>query len=101
MAFPDVDPFSIALPSFSPIGRYHHANYPSPGRAIYELGDSYNHPHLWYSTSELIRALELFIASGDQLSETSTYRFHIFRFRSMKHDIEFYVLCLCNLKSFL
>ncbi|XP_022885234.1 alpha-N-acetylglucosaminidase-like isoform X1 [Olea europaea var. sylvestris] len=77
VAFPDVDPFSIALPSFSPIGRYHHANYPSPGRAIYELGDSYNHPHLWYSTSELIRALELFIASGDQLSETSTYRYDL------------------------
>ncbi|KAL0421836.1 UNVERIFIED_CONTAM: Alpha-N-acetylglucosaminidase [Sesamum latifolium] len=35
------------------------------------------HPHLWYSTSEVIRALQLFIASGDQLSESNTFSYDL------------------------
>ncbi|PIN26471.1 Alpha-N-acetylglucosaminidase [Handroanthus impetiginosus] len=73
VAFPDIDPNSI---------------FTSPllSRAMYEqIRDSYTHPHLWYLTSEVIRALELFIASGDHLSESNTYRFEFF----ITHRINF------------
>ncbi|KAJ6387074.1 hypothetical protein OIU78_016906 [Salix suchowensis] len=39
--------------------------------------DSYDHPHLWYSTTEAVRALELFIAGGDELSGSSTYSYDL------------------------
>lgn len=56
VAFPDVDPSLLS-------------------RAIIKkITDSFDRPHLWYSTSEVIYALELFISSGDELSKSSTYR---------------------------
>ncbi|KAG8388629.1 hypothetical protein BUALT_Bualt02G0145300 [Buddleja alternifolia] len=76
VAFPDIDPNSIfTSPLLSQSVKH---NLQSLRRAIYEqTSDSYTHPHLWYSTSEVIRALELFIASGDQLSESNTYRYDL------------------------
>lgn len=72
MAFPDVDPSFIAR---RPQG-YHQNEKPSPSRraVLKETTDSFERPHLWYSTSEVIHALELFIASGDELSDSNTYR---------------------------
>ncbi|KAL7115177.1 hypothetical protein ACP275_04G169100 [Erythranthe tilingii] len=80
MYFPDVDPNSIgASPLLSSPAKHHsYDNHQSLRRAIYEIrSDSYTHPHLWYSTSEVIRALKLFIASGDYLSDSNTYKYDL------------------------
>ncbi|GAV87569.1 NAGLU domain-containing protein/NAGLU_N domain-containing protein/NAGLU_C domain-containing protein, partial [Cephalotus follicularis] len=74
VAFPDVDPYSISTLH----GRYHHYDKPISRRAVLkENTDSYNQPHLWYSPSEVIHALELFIACGDELSGSDTYRYDL------------------------
>lgn len=71
VAFPDVDPFFIS----GAHKRIHHYGKPvSRSAVIKSQTDSYDHPHLWYSTSEVIQALELFIASGEELSASNTYR---------------------------
>lgn len=71
VAFPDVDPSFISIP---PEECQPNEN-PVAGRAVLkEITDSFDQPHLWYSTSEVIRALEIFIASGDELSESNAYR---------------------------
>ncbi|KAK4493383.1 hypothetical protein RD792_017717 [Penstemon davidsonii] len=73
VSFPDVDPNSIYTSAQLTL-----SDHSSPRRAIYELkSDSYTHPHLWYSTSEVIRALQLFIATGEQLIESDTYRYDL------------------------
>lgn len=69
VAFPDVDP---SLISVQREWSYHHGN-PESRIVINEVTDSYDRPHLWYSTSEVIRSLKLFISSGDKLSSSSTY----------------------------
>lgn len=73
VAFPDADPSSI---SFSQL-RYHHYGKPLLRRAVLneETGLT-DYPHMWYSTSEVVRALELFLAGGNQLQSSNTYRFH-------------------------
>lgn len=73
MAFPDVDPSFIARP---PQGYYQNEKSLVSRRAelLEEVTDSFERPHLWYSTSEVVHALELFIASGDELSGSNTYR---------------------------
>lgn len=77
MAFPDVDPSFISVLH----ERYNHQRKSLSRRAaIEQITDSFDKPHLWYSTSEVIRALELFIASGDELSESNTYRLAFFQF---------------------
>ncbi|KAM1295527.1 hypothetical protein FF1_015469 [Malus domestica] len=74
VAFPDVDPSLISTLSE---GR-HQNEKPVAGSAVLkEVTDSFDRPHLWYSTSEVIHALELFIASGDELSESSAYRYDL------------------------
>ncbi|KAG2679038.1 hypothetical protein I3760_11G031700 [Carya illinoinensis] len=62
VAFPDVDSSFIFVPH-ERSNRYGKSE--SRRAAIEEVRDSFDQPHLWYSTSEVIRALELFIASGD------------------------------------
>ena len=47
-----------------------------------ENSDSYDHLHLWYSTSEVIHALELFIMGGEELSGSSTYRLAFWSFKT-------------------
>ncbi|KAK7828801.1 alpha-n-acetylglucosaminidase [Quercus suber] len=74
VAFPDVDPSFISVPH----ERYNHQRKSLSRRAaIEQITDSFDKPHLWYSTSEVIHALELFIASGDELSESNTYRYDL------------------------
>lgn len=61
VAFPDVDPSFISRRAF-----------------LKEETDAYDLPHLWYSTSEVIRALELFITDGVELSSSSSaYRYDL------------------------
>lgn len=75
MSFPDVDPSFISIP---PEECQPNEN-PVAGRAVLkEITDSFDQPHLWYSTSEVIHALEIFIASGDELSESNAYRLALF-----------------------
>ncbi|KAE8735017.1 hypothetical protein F3Y22_tig00000495pilonHSYRG00003 [Hibiscus syriacus] len=74
VAFPDVSPFFISLP----LERYQHYGKPTSRRAVLrEKTNAYEQPHLWYSTSEVIKALELFIASGNELSASSTYSYDL------------------------
>ncbi|XP_075480477.1 alpha-N-acetylglucosaminidase-like [Primulina tabacum] len=79
MYFPDADPNSISTSLHLPLSGQHNKNHQILGRrAIYEQTSySYTHPHQWYSTSEVIRALQLFIAGGDQLHESNTYRYDL------------------------
>ncbi|XP_065876467.1 alpha-N-acetylglucosaminidase-like [Euphorbia lathyris] len=74
VAFPDIDPFVISVRH----ERHHHNGKPVSRRAVLkEVSDSYEHPHLWYSTSEVVGALEIFIASGDELSGSSTFSYDL------------------------
>ncbi|XVF09218.1 hypothetical protein REPUB_Repub07fG0073100 [Reevesia pubescens] len=74
VSFPDVSPSFISLPRES----YQHYGKPTSRRVILrEQTDAYDQPHLWYSTSEVIKALELFIASGDELSTSNTYSYDL------------------------
>ncbi|XVE57074.1 hypothetical protein DITRI_Ditri04bG0062700 [Diplodiscus trichospermus] len=74
VAFPDVSPSFISLPH----ERYQHYGKSTSRRVVLrEKTDVYDQPHLWYSTSEVIKALELFIASGDELSTSNTYSYDL------------------------
>ncbi|KAG8097408.1 hypothetical protein GUJ93_ZPchr0013g37055 [Zizania palustris] len=42
-----------------------------------EVSGSLPHPHLWYSTKEAIKALELFLNAGKDLSKSLTYRYDL------------------------
>lgn len=79
MAFPNVDPsFIFVLHERS----NRCGKFESRRATIEEITDSFDQPHLLYSTSEVIRALEHFIASGDELSESITYRLSFFWFET-------------------
>ncbi|KAL5076345.1 hypothetical protein RYX36_015329 [Vicia faba] len=73
VAFPDVNPSLLSLHN------EHSRPYTKPNSRtiIQEVTDSFDRPHLWYSTSEVIYALELFISSGDELSKSSTYKYDL------------------------
>ncbi|XP_050223887.1 alpha-N-acetylglucosaminidase-like [Mercurialis annua] len=74
VAFPDIDPFSISVRK----NRHHYNGKPVSRRAVLkENSNSYDHPHIWYSTSEVLHALELFILCGEELSGSSTYRYDL------------------------
>lgn len=75
VAFPDVDPAYILISKTSTIGKHHGSNENLLRRAsLNEISNSFDRPHLWYSTSKAIHALELFLASRSQLSESNTFR---------------------------
>ncbi|PON45527.1 Alpha-N-acetylglucosaminidase [Parasponia andersonii] len=74
VAFPDVDPLFISILQ----DKYsYYEKQVSRGPKLKETTESFEQPHLWYSTSEVIRALELFLESGDELSGSSTYRYDL------------------------
>lgn len=78
VAFPDVDPAFISLPQLSMTNRQlAYGKSLSRRELLEENTNSFDQPHLWYSTSEVIRALDRFIASGDKLSRSSTYRYDL------------------------
>ncbi|CAN1777698.1 NAGLU [Linum perenne] len=70
VAFPDVDPYFISksLDNAKPTLRKTISQQDS---------GSYEQPHLWYSTSEVVHALKLFISCGDELSGSNTYRYDL------------------------
>lgn len=75
VAFPDVEPFVIQT-----TGLYTSANnmYSTMHSKHYEVkdasSDAYEHPHLWYDTSVVMHALELFLRYGDEVSDSNTFR---------------------------
>nr|GLL36238.1 alpha-N-acetylglucosaminidase-like [Ipomoea trifida] len=78
VAFPDVAPHSISVLSrLLTKTQKHYDAHPSMRSILEDASDSYDHPHLWYSTSEVIPALKLFISSGDELSNSDTYRYDL------------------------
>lgn len=74
VAFPDVDPSSILV---LPEGSEQHGNLDSSVDSLHLRDATFDRPHLWYPTSEVIRALKLFIAGGDELSGSNTYRYDL------------------------
>ncbi|CAL4930936.1 unnamed protein product [Urochloa decumbens] len=42
-----------------------------------EVSGSLPHPHLWYSTKEAIKALDLFLNAGNEFSKSLTYRYDL------------------------
>lgn len=84
VAFPDVDPAVISV-----LHESYNDYWKSESRrtALEEIMDSFDPPHLWYSTSQVIHALELFIASGDELSEGNNYRLACFLMLKVFHTI--------------
>lgn len=78
VAFPDVDPAFIPISKASTIGKHHDFNGNLLRRAsLHEISNSFDRPHLWYSTSKVIHALELFLASKNGLSESNTFRYDL------------------------
>ncbi|CAN0900705.1 NAGLU [Linum grandiflorum] len=74
VAFPDVDPSFIS----TPLEKNLDDAKPALRRSILQQGSgSYEQPHLWYSTSEVVHALKLFISCGDELSGSNTYRYDL------------------------
>ncbi|XP_072975056.1 alpha-N-acetylglucosaminidase [Typha angustifolia] len=45
--------------------------------SLRETSSDLPHPHIWYSTEEVINALQLFLSAGNDLPETSTYRYDL------------------------
>lgn len=72
VAFPDVDPIEILAPNQS--RHHHHGKSVSRRTVLTEKSGSYEQPHLWYPTSEVIHALKLFLASANELHESSAFR---------------------------
>ncbi|XP_047313259.1 alpha-N-acetylglucosaminidase-like [Impatiens glandulifera] len=75
VAFPDVDPHLIVVTK-AHSGGIKQANTKWASLEE-ETDDSYDKPHLWYETSEVIKALQLFLTSGDELSGSNTYRYDL------------------------
>ncbi|KAJ0965488.1 hypothetical protein J5N97_026626 [Dioscorea zingiberensis] len=65
VAFPDVDPSIISLSENSEPANVNFGRQLLAQRQLKTVSDSYDQPHIWYSTVDVINALELFLASGD------------------------------------
>nr|GEU92850.1 hypothetical protein [Tanacetum cinerariifolium] len=77
VAFPDVDPSFLSKPQLYGRRYLRSANRFSKRNSLKDEDEAFDKPHLWYSTSEVIRALGLFIEGGSELSESSTYRYDL------------------------
>ncbi|XP_040246860.1 alpha-N-acetylglucosaminidase isoform X1 [Aegilops tauschii subsp. strangulata] len=72
--FPDISPSSFSSQyskrrSISVVRKH--------PRFLGEVSASLPQPHLWYSTAEAVKSLELFLKAGDDLSESLTYRYDL------------------------
>lgn len=75
VAFPDVDPSIIMIPEVSKAAKHQYINRRLSERGLSkEISDSYEQPHLWYSTTDVIYALKLFLDHGDEVSDSQTFR---------------------------
>ncbi|CAN6300862.1 unnamed protein product [Urochloa humidicola] len=73
--FPDISPSSFGSQLSKRSGMSISINH----RRFFlsEVSGSLPHPHLWYSTKEAIRALELFLNAGNDFSKSLTYRYDL------------------------
>ncbi|XP_020277240.1 alpha-N-acetylglucosaminidase-like isoform X2 [Asparagus officinalis] len=78
VAFPDVDPSIILIPKAYNSAALHHFSRQLSERAQ-SIGapNSFDKPHLWYSTSDVLYALELFLENGDEISDSNTFRYDL------------------------
>ncbi|XP_071731658.1 alpha-N-acetylglucosaminidase-like isoform X2 [Rutidosis leptorrhynchoides] len=77
VAFPDVDPSFLSSRKTSGTRYLRSINPLSKRFSLKDENEDFDKPHLWYSTSEVIRALELFIDGGNELSGSNTYRYDV------------------------
>jgi len=73
--FPDISPSSIS----SQLSKRRGMSIMRNHRRFFlsEVSGSLPHPHLWYSTKEAIKALELFLDAGSTFSKSLTYRYDL------------------------
>lgn len=76
VAFPDVDPSMILTPATINIATRPQIDS-SKGASFRGVDDTYDKPHLWYSTSDVIYALELFLSCRDELSNSNTFKYDL------------------------
>ncbi|EMS50400.1 hypothetical protein TRIUR3_11279 [Triticum urartu] len=69
--FPDISPSSFSSQYSKRKIISHVRKHP---RFLGEVSASLPQPHLWYSTEEAVKSLELFLKAGNGLSESLTYR---------------------------
>ncbi|OEL20904.1 Alpha-N-acetylglucosaminidase, partial [Dichanthelium oligosanthes] len=71
--FPDISPSSFS----SQLSKRRGMSISSNHRRFFlsEVSGSLPQPHLWYSTKEAIKALELFLNAGNDFSKSLTYRY--------------------------
>ena len=75
VAFPDVEPFVIQTPGlYTSSSKTYSTKLSKNYIAVDASNDEYEHPHLWYDTDAVIRALELFLRYGDEVSDSNTFR---------------------------
>ncbi|KAG1364032.1 putative Alpha-N-acetylglucosaminidase [Cocos nucifera] len=77
VAFPDVDPSIIIIPEVSKAAKHQYIDRRLSEGHMKEVSDSYDQPHLWYSTIDVIYALKLFLDNGDEVSNSQTFRYDL------------------------
>ncbi|XP_064950061.1 alpha-N-acetylglucosaminidase-like isoform X3 [Musa acuminata AAA Group] len=78
VAFPDVDPSVILIPEiFEERKLVHFSRQLSEREPLKETANSYDQPHLWYSTADVTRALVLFLENGYDVSDSQTFRYDL------------------------
>ncbi|XP_068641761.1 alpha-N-acetylglucosaminidase-like isoform X2 [Aristolochia californica] len=75
VAFPDVDPSFILIPKTSASGIKKHI-VKQTSRISFSEG-TFDWPHLWYPTSDVVRALELFLSSRTRFAKSQTFRYDL------------------------
>ncbi|OAY83861.1 Alpha-N-acetylglucosaminidase [Ananas comosus] len=76
VAFPDVDP-SIISTAELPKVRGNLQTFWNILEGDLLEDDAYDRPHLWYSSSDVVHALELFLENGGEVSDMPTFRYDL------------------------
>ncbi|KAI5010321.1 hypothetical protein ZWY2020_012458 [Hordeum vulgare] len=78
VAFPDVEPSVIQTPGLYARTSKNYSTTLSENYVMKDApNDAYEQPHIWYDTIAVIHALELFLESGDEVSDSSTFRYDL------------------------
>nr|XP_043616977.1 alpha-N-acetylglucosaminidase-like [Erigeron canadensis] len=77
VAFPDIDPSFLSKPQMHGRRYLKSKNSLLKRFSLKDDDEAFDKPHLWYSTPEVIRALELFIEGGNEVSGSKTYRYDL------------------------
>uniref|UniRef100_A0A453D7J7 Alpha-N-acetylglucosaminidase C-terminal domain-containing protein n=1 Tax=Aegilops tauschii subsp. strangulata TaxID=200361 RepID=A0A453D7J7_AEGTS len=78
VAFPDVEPFVIQTPGLYARTSKNYSTLALENYVVKDASnDAYEQPHIWYDTVAVIHALELFLEYGDEVSDSSTFRYDL------------------------